>query len=1050
MVSASYQLEHFYYGPFVRQGKPEGEARLLAYSAGIRQETAEEIAAQAVVPPFDGVPDGAWAVVRGKVVPFLMIQSQRGAAGQWMRHYVLMTSDALRGLGGNLDVLQQLVETEMPVYDRLGDRLPLLNLPQAGPPDSEAQIDHILELMTITHNRTDVIESLLAAVVTGVQVVVQGAPAALEPRVNFIKGLLALLPPPARFGVTFATYSEPDTDVDAQIRFLAEGDSPPDTLIFQWPEAHVSGRTVEDRYSHFIISQLRLDAELVIKETQALTPIAAWRIKQGNTLAEALAYASHRSALDQALRQNQPVEIDDVSEVLAIDRTLDDDLRRLYAHHLLNFSLALSDMSYADPLAMLLRRDSELESFTLQKLEDALQEGKSELVYATLSRWLGHPMGPQGAAWLELAHRAILARMDALGSASDVEGVNTLLVEMHQADPAVEVNRVVPRLVEMALPLSLRHQPLAETIFLLAVNYLETLVVMRLLEAPRFVAQLPAPVGQLVPYLEKRESPPAPDGLLTAVADSFGAQWQPLVLLRMTEVAMASRPELLDGAVLNGLAKITGTHWGNQYADLLRQVVNMLSMDDVLPTLEEPFHLWQILMLLQDYGPLAQEMLRHSRVLYPGDAQVDYAMNVQRLFATTPLPAATAMQALQAIEAQGIRSVPLLMAQIGVIQRHQDREEAAALAAQVVETLFKQPVMLDAMPPRPMHDLLRYFLRRRDVPGAMRVASLFPEVAAHHGSNGIIMMIRMYKMLYQGNDRDLQTGGLELLRRYIRQSDTTSARRAITHFGRELGLNVREALEATYQIKRLMSGVGFYEYAQFLHLTVELLESTARAYVERGSMPSLGALVNTVQSVGGGLMDDESNSIAQSVLGMGRAIVRLAADDRARSPREQEKHIEDLLTGSAQPRSALDVIWIMGAYFGKGRRYRVRLQHAGHPLAERSALTLKEEAEISHQLLRGILQAFPPDKKMNITAEAIRGEVESLWGGLDEAMRRDRVRDLAVDFQRLAQLVPLIADSGDPRALEPGALGRRLDEGKTQPKGTLEFYRYLYGYFKTP
>jgi hypothetical protein len=39
----SYQLEHFYYGQIVRQGRPEGEARLLAYSAGIRQDLAEEL-----------------------------------------------------------------------------------------------------------------------------------------------------------------------------------------------------------------------------------------------------------------------------------------------------------------------------------------------------------------------------------------------------------------------------------------------------------------------------------------------------------------------------------------------------------------------------------------------------------------------------------------------------------------------------------------------------------------------------------------------------------------------------------------------------------------------------------------------------------------------------------------------------------------------------------------------------------------------------------------------------------------------------------------------
>src|SRR5690606_8418155 len=109
------------------------------------------------------------------------------------------------------------------------------------PPEAEAQIEHILELMNFTRNRTDVIESLLSAVVGGVQMIVVGAPHALKPRVDFIKGLLALLPPPARFGVTFATHTELDTPVDAQIRFVENEQPPAETLVFNWPDAQVSG-----------------------------------------------------------------------------------------------------------------------------------------------------------------------------------------------------------------------------------------------------------------------------------------------------------------------------------------------------------------------------------------------------------------------------------------------------------------------------------------------------------------------------------------------------------------------------------------------------------------------------------------------------------------------------------------------------------------------------------------------------------------------------------------------------------------------------------------
>jgi hypothetical protein len=1048
---ASYLLEHFYYGQFVRDGQAFGEPRLLAYSGGIKPELAEELTTQNPLPALEGVPDGAWAIVRSKAVPFVFIQAQTGAAGQVMRHFIIVQSDVLRALGGNLDALSALIEPQMPVYDRLGDRLRPLSLPQAGPPSDAEQIDHLLELMTITHNNSDVIKALLAGVVQGVQIIVRAAPPALEPRVNLVKGLLALLPPPARFGVTFATHSRADTPLDAQIRFIGEETPPPDTLVFDWPDARLSGRIVEDDYSQFMISQLRLDATFVLQETSTLTPIAAWRIKQGDSLAAALAYASYRKTLDHALANNLPVEISEVSDVLAHDRTLDADLRRRYAHHVLAFSLALGNMQFADPIAPLLRQDEALENDVLQKLDETLAAGQIELVYDTLTRWLGNPMGPQGHNWLQLAHQAILARMDQLGNNGDVAGINAFLIDIQRANPGLEVSRVVPRLIELALPLSLRHQPLAQTIFLLAMNYLDLDVVLRLLDAPRYVAQMPAPIRRLVPVLHNRQPDPAPPGLLMEVSSAFGPEWQPLLLLRCTEAALnAARPDLLDAAALNGLVSVASDRWGLQHRELLESVVQYLSTDEWLPALDDALPLLQILLLLGDYAALAREMLHQARVLYPGDRQIDYTQQVQRLFARTPLTPARAMEALRAIEANGIRSTPLIMAQIGVLEQHENQPGVEALAQQVIHSLEVNPVALSVMPARPMHDLLRFFLKREDIAGAVKVGGFFPEVAAHHGTAGVTLMIQMYKALYAGKT-EFQLAGMELLRRYIRQSDATAARQAITQFGRELGLAVREALEATYRVKRLMSGVDFYDYAHFLHLTTELLDNTVRAYSDRSSLPSLGALVNTVQSLSGGLMDDESQAIADSILHLAQTLVALGADYRAHLSRDQDKHIDGLLRGETDPRSTLDVLWIMGGYFAKGRRYRMRFVFAQHPLGERSAPALKEEVEISDQLLRGILQAFPPEKDLRVTAAALRGEIESLWGGLDEAQRHSLVRDLAIDFQRLVQLIDAITASGDARAVEVNsALGRRLDDGKTQPKSTLEFYRYLYGYFKVP
>lgn len=1050
-TSELFNLEHFYFGQVVRGGKPEGELRVLAATPGIKDETAAEVANQALIPPFKGVPDGSWALVRGKKVPFIMAQSQLGEAGQSIIHFMLMPPEVLRALGGNLDAMMKLVEPQMPVFDRLGGDLQRITLPQTGPPDKDAQIDHILELMTYTRNSMDVIENLLSAIVQGVQIIIQGAPHDLKSRVGFIQGLLALLPPPARFGVTFTTHSVPSTKVDAQIRFYSDDAPPADTLVYNWPNAQLEGNIVEDGYSHFIISQLRLDAELVIQQTQALTAVAAWRIRRGDGLAEALSYASYRLAVDNSVLNNLPVEVADISRVLAEDPTLDNNLRVAYGRHLLAFALALGDTQPADPLSILLRQNPELEQATLQQLNDALTEGKAELVYSTLSRWFANPLGPEGEAWVKLTHRSILMHMDDLMKEGDLEAVNHFLEEIHSVNLTVEISGVVPKLVEMALPLSVRDRTLAQTTFLLAINYLEIGLIQKILGAPKFLAQLPKPLARLMPYVSGSDPSRPPAGLLAEVAAAFGDQWKSLVLVRFAEAAMRTeRKDLLDTSALAGLVQVALSPWGLQYDQVLLWIVNNLSTPESLQTLDDPgpFYLLQILLARGAYLELANGMINQARVLYPGDLQADYALMVQRLFAETPIPVNDVPGALGGIEKGGIKSLPLAMAYIGALEGQDWSPVLDQVAAAVTTSLIENRTILNVIHPTAMLALLKFHVKRDDVPGATRLSSLFPEVAVNQGTMGIAMMIRMFKMM--DKDPKLKMASMELLRRYVRQSESAAARQAIVQFGRELGLPIRHALEATLSLKRLMGGVDFVDYADFIHVAAEFLQDTAMAYVDRNNLPSLGALANDMQSLTGGLTDEDRRQIAHNIVALGRAIIVLGEQYRAKSPRDVDKHIEGLLAGKADPKSGVDVLRVMGGYFAKGKRYRVKLDRStSHPLGERSAPMLRDQAEIVNHLLRGVIQAFPPDQEVTISAQDIRDEVESMWGALSLHQQREIVRGLAIDLQRVAEFAVHIAANGDEKSLTDTTIGRKLETGKQQPKNTIEFYRYVQGYFKS-
>ena len=261
-----------------------------------------------------------------------------------------------------------------------------------------------------------------------------------------------------------------------------------------------------------------------------------------------------------------------------------------------------------------------------------------------------------------MAHQGALAYMDQLGNAGDVEAINDFLTNLQHIEPGVEINRVVPRLVESALPLSLRHQPLAQTVFLLAINYLDVDVLLSLLKSARYVVQLPKPFQRAVPYLDGSNPNLAPAGLLADASKAFGEEWQPPVLIRLAEVAFqTNRLDLLDAPVLAAFAEIASTPWGVQYGTVLKNVVETLSDDDILPTLEapQPLHLLQILLALHEYRSLVQQALHQSRVLYPGDLQINYATMLQTLFAETPLSLADSIDALDALEKGGVRSLPL-------------------------------------------------------------------------------------------------------------------------------------------------------------------------------------------------------------------------------------------------------------------------------------------------------------------------------------------------------------------------------------------------------
>ncbi len=1053
VAGADFALEHFYYGQFVRGGKPEGELRLLASSAGLKQEQVLDIVRPAIVPPIPGAPMASWAVARGKTVPFIFCQAQLNEAGGAMLHFIVLPVDLLRPLSGNLELLSKLVMLRMPTYDRLGDTLPPVKFTGVVPPADDPQVDAMLTLMTVAHERLDVVESLLASIVQGVPLVVRGAPGNPTARRGFIEGLLALLPPPARFGVTFAMHATPATRVDAQIRFLSGTETPEDVSLFNWADGSLTGVTVEDDYSRFIVSQLRLDTSLVLEQTQRLTAVASWRIRRGDGLAEALRYASYRLALDDALLNNQPVDAKAASRVLAEDPTLSDHVRAAYARHVLAFALALGDMQYAEPIAIMLRQQPELERVTMGLMREALADGKIEIVYQALSSWLANPLGPQGMEWISLTQAAALAHTRTLVEAGNSAGVREFLRHLHDsAGGQIEMSTVLPDTIALAQPLMERDPELADTLFILGAQYLIQELFVRMLTHPGLLAQLPEAVGRVARYIDGSDRSTPPRGLLARAASAFGEEWEPLVLIRLADAALQSQGlDLLDAPTLTALASAAESPHAAAYGGVFLRVVAGLSADDRLPLMEEsvPVTLLQILLVRRRYADLAHELVRQSRVLFSADKQPQFAQMVRKLFLETPMKVDEVPEAMRILAEGGLKPLPLAMAHFGALKRHDWPEVLQPVADRVTELLFENSNVVDAIPVAPLVELLGFHVKRRDVNNSIRVGYLLPDVAAYKGEGGADIMIQMYRALDW--DRQARSTALEVLRRYIRMVDPNTVEQMLARLGDALGEDVRHALDATYAFRVVLAGSeDMASYALYIHLTMRFLRDTAVVYTEKTKPPGIRTLFGDLDSLVGGLSDEERKALSRAMLNVARAISALGKQQHDNRPRDLETHYNALAAGTAAPLSALDVLRVMGGFFARNRR--IEIQHdipaSAHPLGDRAAPSLLAEARVVARTLRSLILAFPADEKVTLSAEAIRAEAESLWAELSLADRRKLVRALADDLQSIPTLLTMMYDTSDPRVLEENnGIGRQLDMTKRRPETALEFYRFVCGYF---
>ncbi|HLA42079.1 MAG TPA: hypothetical protein VJZ27_01510, partial [Aggregatilineales bacterium] len=397
---------------------------------------------------------------------YVIIKAQRTPEGHPQLLYLLVPDIALRWLGGNYRLFESLGYEEMRTFDAPRPNLPPLMLEEPQVLPDEDQIELIYDLFYYCGDNVKNVEGILAALIHSQPITILNSPLSLQQRMGFIQGMLCLLPTPARVGITWMTHSDRSDNTLAQITFIY-GDSYKNVgVIYDWDAGQLLTEAPQDKYSRYIASQMRLDASLVLENTRSIARTAVWRAMRQESLPDALHFASRRAAIDSAVSNNQPADRETVAAILRQDPTLSDDMRLLYARHLLAFTIALRDgLEYSEVLPIVAAADRPVAEMIYQQLRE-VAEGENPLqVIDIVERWMVNIPQAKVIPWYQIAHMAVMNYLEStLRDGNTTEAIDFLsrIQNMHRA---LQMENVVPQLINIAQGSAAFDVNLAQAIF---------------------------------------------------------------------------------------------------------------------------------------------------------------------------------------------------------------------------------------------------------------------------------------------------------------------------------------------------------------------------------------------------------------------------------------------------------------------------------------------------------------------------------------------------------------------------------------------------------
>ncbi len=1034
---------------------PNG-AQVLARSAGIRPDHVVECrrAAYLLPPPpaerINTMP-AALGLFRGETIDYILARAEHRANDIPLVEYLLLPSQMVRGMGGNLRAFSPYMRASVALEQRVEH--PPLAFNSVTPPTAEAQTDDLLALINYCKGSLKTVSGLLAGLVQGMGLVITNAPRSLEQRLTFVQALLTLLPAPARAAITFATNVIDPAQTNPQIKFMTQPVTLDRHLNFDWNTGKLLHEVPEDPYTKFIMAQLRLDTSLVIEATDKLARTAVWRAMRRETMANALAWASKRASLDSAVKEGLPADRNLVAAVLAEDPTLPDDVRIMYARHLVRLSLALDNPEGTEIIPAMAVQNRELADAVYEQLWGASGGDKASAVYHMAETWITKaPMGVDVTRWRPLLGMAALARVNALlpgDPAKLVEYLNTFL----NAPPVLQIESVIAQIIGLCRKRAYENADVARMLFLIGVTYLPLGGLQRLLADSQLMFQLPVQLRGALAVFAPQLREPVPTGALAKASEVFGASFQPIILARFVEWALTiPRLNLIDDLALRGMVQVAGSTHGRRFDTLIQHVIHDLSQLAVVRVISPASQaaLIELSLARRQFDAAVAQMMFYQDMIYQSGSQDTLSKIVREAYRNVPLEPRATLLALESVQRSSLKPLFVASAELGGLEAQSWSAEMDSAMRHMTGILFNEPRLIPAIGVEPIMRLLQANSERRDVVESLRVAGALVTYMLTFSEGGPALLDRIYNLI-NWND-EVGEGALEVARNYIRSAPRDQASqvpRLLSKYGADVGTT----LEATYRMHLIAGGPDFALFADKVRMAASLLIDIATFYFESRETPTIMKLRRNTDSMTGGLTDTERIRLSENLNRIGSQVLRLATLHNARNARRSRTDIDArrsaLIKNRIAPLTALEATTWLSGFLGEGREVTLNLSREGSGLmmGARSVNILLRETDLIVELFDGMISAFAEDDQTDISRAAWVAEVEGLWGMVSLFKQRE-IRDPFVEnAQLLPQVILHVAERGNERSLQASGVGKQLFIGKAQPKNVIDALRWISGYF---